>query len=619
MIKLSCYAAVLVVLIISAIPVPAETVSVRVHCDTAYSINGVERIQSAIFGVTAYEGATRPAKESWREVLAKSGISCLGFPQNCVGPPESVRTKEEILDYYSSDAAVSAITEGVLNGRYYLLGRILPKVRELGIEPMIYVFDGKPKFPKTPQEFETYAASMAGFVGVLKRVDPKLRLVHILNEPNVYFFNHGYGGEQYAKMFTAAATAIKKKFPDVLVGGPVMCWPPTFPHSQDGHKNWYQWDSYTMPLIDIAGETLDFFDYHYYGLDPALAAEEVLTVTNAMYLKRGRRVPVAITECGNYMKQKDWADTTTHFETRTLGMQRLIMMYLDRPGSVITMQLHDLSAMAGGSFKFLKTSDPDDQLPTYYMYQVWRHFRGRRLPTSHDESLVYALQPGNDRRVSSDMQVKVMAAHNGKTAVCMVFNDGPLAREVDISLDGLMNTDALDAAHNSARWECIYLDKAENRLVRAANQGRRFLAQPYSTHAVRFDLPERWQTTRRQERIELFGKSVMNEFTEVYRELDVAVEIPEELLADTVSARVRVGLLGSQASDRIVMTVDGHAYELSPGTYFQEVGLKQPPTSPKITMSFKLLHREGKLGTRPLKNKPENRLRISAASLVIER
>ncbi len=79
-----------------------------------------------------------------------------------------------------------------------------------------------------------------------------------------------------------------------MVGGPVLCWPPAWPPAPKGISNWYTWDDYTMPLINIAGDELDFFDFHYYGLDVDIAAEEVQTVENALILRRGRRVPVAI-------------------------------------------------------------------------------------------------------------------------------------------------------------------------------------------------------------------------------------------------------------------------------------------------------------------------------------
>ena len=381
-----------------------ETVKVEVKADTIYEINGVDEIQAAVFGVAAYEGAPWPATPGWREVIADSGIACLGFPQSGMSTPDKApETIADIMAWYDSDAAVDDITGGILHGARYLYGQILPACRELGIEPMMYVWGSgwaAPEFPTTDDELARYGAAFAGVVSVYKRIDPKLRWVHVLNEPNAYFYKHGKGGGDYARMFTAAARAIKRKCPDVMVGGPVLCWPPAWPPSQTNFPNWYQWDSYTMPLIRTAGEALDFFDFHYYGADPAVAAEEVATVVNAMYLERGRRVPVAITECGVSLSNADTADPTKHFTRRTLNTQRMLMLYLDRPATVITVQQHDLHANAGGAYTFIKSPDPEDQFPTYHMYRLWRHFRGGRL----------AAQVGAG-------PVKVMAALNPTSAV----------------------------------------------------------------------------------------------------------------------------------------------------------------------------------------------------------
>ena len=592
----------LVLSLIMSTGLVGQPLEVKVHVDTTYEINGLDQIQSAVFGVTAYEGTPRPALPEWREVIVESGVACLGFPQSGMSPPSKApESVADILAWYDSDSARDDITHGILHGARYLYGQILPACRELGIEPMMYVWGSDwaaPKFPETEEEFDRYGAGFAGIVGLYKRIDPGLRWVHVLNEPNSYFYKHGKGGSDYARMFKAAAAAIKEKCPDVMVGGPVLCWPPAWSPSQVGFPNWYQWDSYTMVLIKEAGDLLDFYDFHYYGLDADVAAEEVATVVNAMYLERGRRVPVAITECGNYMKIEEAANPTTHFMTRTLGMQRLLMLYLDRPATVITVQQHDLSANAGGAFKFLKSSDPGNQFPTYYMYQVWRHFRGTRL--------VADVEPG---------PVKIMASLNGDTAVCMVVNDQDQPREIEVTISG-----APERTLGTARWECIYLDKERNKLIRARGKSSRFQAQPYSTYAVRFRVPKGWKPTRKTERLEFLGDSVMNEFNEENRrKLSVGVSIPTDALKGAGSARVRVGTLGSLATDHMTMTVGEDTYDLATGTYFREIELKRLPSPGYTSLGFNLVHRYGTLGERTERTKPENRLRVSSVSIVIEK
>jgi len=582
----------------------SQPLQITVQADTAYVINGVDQIPGAVFGVTAYEGAPWPADPQWQEILADSGIACLGFPGSigAAVPPDKKpwASEDEVWAWFESEAAVREITDGPLYGARYLYGKILPACRRLGIQPMMYLFG-----EDYPTAAEAYAAEYAGYVSLLKRVDPELRWVHILNEPNAYFWRDGKGGGDYAELFTAVAGAIKEKCPDVMVGGPVLCWPPAWPPAQVGKPNWYTWDDWTMPLIKTAGELLDFFDFHYYRLEPDIAAEEVAAVANAMYLERGRRIPVAITEFGpapGALTRDGWADPTTHYMIRTLGIQRLLMLYLERPATVMTAQLHDLHAMAGSyCAKFLKGPDPEDQPPTYYMYRLWRHFRGTRLKPQCPEG-----------------PVKAMAALNHGAAVCMVFNDQKFSREIEVSLTGVPDQ-LRSRTQATARWECIYLDKEANELMRTSGVGNHFRAQPYSTYAVLFDMPEAWQPTRTAQRVELFGDTVMNEFEQVGQALPINIRIPPEAIANAVSARVRVGLLGSKPSDRIVMTIGSHSYQLAAGTYFQEIPLASLPRPGTTTVVFRLLYRDGKLGERPSEEAAQNRLRVSSTAIIIEK
>jgi len=610
--RYSVTTAVLLVVSCCALAV-SEPLAITVEPDTAYAINGVDQIPRAIFGVTAYEGAPMPALPEGQTLLREAGIACLGFPgvvEWCAPAEPPAGGGAGIAQWYASETALREITYAEpLHGARYMYGQILPACRRLGIEPMIYILGG-PNWVMgeygIPKNNELYAQVVTGYVGLLKRIDPKLCWVHLGNEPNSVWFHANKSGRDYADMFKVVAGAIKQSYPDVLVGGPVLCWPPAWPPAQTGLPNWYTWDDWTMPLIQTAGELLDFFDFHYYGLEPDIAAEEISAVANTLYLERGQRIPVAITECGQApgtLTHDGWADPTNHYMVRTLGIERLLMLYLERPATVMTVQLHDLNAMAGAyCAKFLNGPDPEDQPPTYYMYRLWRHFRGTRLKS---------ICPGGP--------VKAMAALNDSTAVCMVFNDQKFSREIEVSLTGVADQLRSLSTQATARWECIYLDKEANELMRRSGVGNSFRAQPYSTYAVLFDLSAGWKPTRTAQRVELFGDAVMSEFEQVGQELQINVKIPPETLADAISIRVRVGLLGSEPSDHIVMTVGGHSYQLAAGTYFQEVPIAPLPRPGTTTLSFDLLHREGNLGERPSEGAAQNRLRVSSAAIVIEK
>ena len=67
------------------------------------------------------------------------------------------------------------------------------------------------------------------------------------------------------------------------------------------------------------------------------------------------------------------------------------------------------------------------------------------------------------------------------------------------------------------------------------------------------------------------------------------------------------------------MTVGEETYELAASTYFQEVELKRLPSPGNTSFGFNLVHRDGTLGERTDPAKPENRLRVSSVSIVIEK
>lgn len=605
-----CCAALLVSLSIGISPLASAPVRISVDSDTAYAINGRTRIQSAVFGLSAYEGATFPVKAEYAPLLRQAGVACLGFPgvigwcaprQMPEGGPAAIER------WYASDEALHEITWGEpLDGARYMYGRILPACRKLGIEPMVYITGGPDWVMgehQIPKDNKLYGVVAANYVALLRRIDPSLRWVHLLNEPNSHWFKGGKSGKDYAEMFRTVAAAIKRRNPGVMVGGPVLCWPPAWPPAPRGMSNWYTWDGYTMPLLNIAGEELDFFDFHYYGLDVDVAAEEVQTVENALILRRGRRVPVAITECGTSpgeLTERQWADPAGHYMIKTLGMQRLLMMYLDRPATVMTVQMHDLSAMAGRYLaRFIKGPDPYDQLPTYWMYSLWRHFRGIRLCAR--------VEPG---------PVRAMAAFDGSEVVVMVFNDSPIARDIELKLTAPEHPGV--CLPDVARWASLSLNEKRSDIVRRHGEGTCVKAPPYSTYVFRFRMPEGWDIRAAAERVELVGDAVMQEFTAVGDHRRITVSVPDDVLKGARSARVRVGLLGSNTGDRLAMTIGGRRYRLRAGTYFQEIPLRAMPGPGRNVVDFHLQAREGTIGERTAQG-GENRLRVSSISLIIER
>jgi len=565
-------------------------VRVTVDTDCAYVVNGHVEVHDMIFGWTAYEGAPTPATEK-REALRAAGVSCLGFPGalRWCSPPSSEAGDPGA--WYRTDAALHEITSAEpLNGARYMYGKILPACRDLGIEPMVYLLDG-PEWAMGPENVPAapaqYAELVAGYVSVLRRIDPGLRWVHLDNEPNAHWYRAGKSGKDYGGIFRAVAEAVHRAHPDVMIGGPVLCWPPAWPPSQSGHPNWYTWDVWTIPFLDAAGDQLDFFDYHDYDNTPDVLLEEITTIENELRLRRGREVPIVISECGIRLTEAEWRDPATHWEKRTAPWARHLLAMLEHPDKVYSAQLHDLSAPANGWFRIM--AEPPHHTPTYWLYWVFRHIRGQRVRATCD----------------GGADVRVFAARKGMRAAVLVFNDRPDSASVTLEFKG-------SGVLAGVRWDRLELDAKANRVVHDSGTGAEIEVAPRGIACVYAEVCG-GRPTRRAERLEFFGGSVMNEFDG--SEVAVEVAMPAGALQRGASARLRVGTLGNSPQDKLTVTLDDHTYPLQGGLYFQEVPLRELPQSEKSQLVFRCDSDKEAVRSRP----GDHRLRVSSATLVLER
>ena len=581
--------------------VAAGAAEVRVDVTSAYVISGHDQIQPNVFGLTAYEGATLPAAPEGRAALQQAGITCLGFPGAigwCAPPKQPADGIAGIERWYNSPEAVRLIRDLPLNGDRYEYGRILPGCREIGIEPMMYLLRG-PEWilgaEGIPQDTDLYAALIAQYVGLLRRFDPGLRLFHWENEPNASWFKADKAGAEYGRQFARVARALKSAYPDALIGGPVLCWPPAWPPHQEGLPDWYTWDIWTMPFLDAAGDTVDFFDFHLYDSGDRItpiALEEVMTIAAEMRRRRGRRVPVIISECGITLTEAEWNDPSAHWRKRTLPWARYLLAMLDQPDKVASVQMHDLSAVAGGWFKFLKGSDLQNQTPTYWLYWLLRHTRGTRLAAT--------VNGGGGITVLATRRSGFGAQQDAEAAVVMV-NDTGSPRPVRVTFVGAK-------PDGPVSWERLFVDDATNELVRDQGLGPSVVMPAQGVVVAFTPVAASAPLRESMQREEFLSRTLMNEFPAVGAEVNVPVSVPAESLREAREARVRVGTLGNERGDRIVLAVGGRTYPLRGGTYFQEVPLRSLPRPGRNALRFRLERRDG-----------EHRVRVSCASIVVER
>lgn len=585
---------------------------VIVDVQKGYRINGHEQIQDADFGVTAYQGATRPVTPTGAAIIRQAGISVIGFPgviKWCAPAEKPADGAAGIERWYKSDEARQIIRDRPLNGDRYEYGRILPACRAGGVEPMVYLLGG-PDWILGPEEFpndeKLYAALVTSYVGLLREFDPHLRLFHLDNEPNAHWWKISKDGKDYGHLFQIVAKALHEKFPDISIGGPVLLWPPAFPPNQPGQPNWYTWPQWTAPFLDSEGGQSDFFDFHHYDSKSredrsefiGAALEEVNLICNEM-TRRGKPRPVAITECGMALTEDDWKDPTRHWRRRTFPWAHYLIALLDRPDKVRTVQIHDMSAIAGEWYKFLaddndgfnmsKSINPQKlktQPPTYWLYWLMRHTRGTRLVASEGRDLtVFATR----RKTSA-----------GDEAAVFLINDKNIAQSVEVKLSGT-------ATPPVAQWDRLYLNDA-NAVVHDTGNGDTVSIPPGSLAAVYAPIPVSTPLKTERERLEILGDAVLQEFPPTNNAVVVPINLPETSLKGADNVSVYVGVQGNETKDEIEMILDDKTYPLKGGVFFQKLPLQGIPAPGKKDVRFVLKHREG-----------DHRLRISTVSFVIER
>jgi hypothetical protein len=587
----------------------ADPIPIRIDVQKSFVINGHAEIQNNLFGTTAYAGAVTPATIRGQEVLREINLPLIGMPGGidwCSPPERPTDGAAGIARWYASPEARSMIRDRPLMGDRYMYGRILPACRRLGIEPMIYILRG-PAWAmgpdKIPLNNEEYAALVVGYIGLLREFDPQLRYVHLGNEPNAYYFKSAKYGKEYGETFVAVARALKAKFPDIQIGGPVLLWPPSWPKQQKGTKSWYTWDEWTKPFLDVAGNDLDFFDFHHYDMKQredrsefrSDAAEEVQLISNELWLRRGKPIPVFFSEWGVALHENEWKDPDTHWRWRGMANANFLLDLLDEPDKVACAQQHDLSAMVAPdqSFGITNSQDSATQTPTYWLYWLLRHTRGTRLAVQ--DPAVPGLRVAATRETPKDPDVE------GQASV-FVLNDSDQPREVALTFAGI--PDWL----KTPRWERLFVDAATKRFVRDAGTSSTVTLPPHSAAAATVLVPRNAALSSGPTEDDFYGQKTLQEFTKIGEDVTIPVIVPDTALKNATAARVRIGLQNADGKDEVLLKIGADTYPLKSGLYFQELPLKSLPKPGENQLIFTLKSRDG-----------DHRIRVSTAALIIEK
>jgi hypothetical protein len=562
--------------------------SVTVDAATNVVLDDQPRIGASLFGITAFEGgpAMVADRDYWTRVAALRP-GCIRYAGNLAW----VLGKEpRDPDYFATPAAHNAFNQALLFGSRYPTGRFLPLTRQLGAEPMCSL-GGVPawlQYEKTrnPADFDRWAALCAGYVGLWREADPDFRLVQIWNEPNASWFRDPRASDKgndaanlHIQMANKVARAIKQAYPDMLVGGPVLCWAPGWPPNQKGKRPWYTWNDWTLPWLKGTKDTIDFFDFHVYSISPDDFVVQTEMLANAAERLQGRRLPVWITESNCNLKKEELNDGAAIWEHRIVPYARFLLQGIVPQADKIHGNLyHDLHARR----HTLLPHGPDDPDPAYWLLWVLRDLRGLRLRVDTGVPDVIATATMEDDRVT-----------------VVLLNDSDEAREIPLTVN----------------MPCGYWTGPSVRLMQRGDSGTaepsrarlKFQRQggtasgsvalgPHAIASVNFRM-DRFGTPRRTIRLrEHFGDRNV-----AFLKADAPTEATIALPAERPGTwHLRLGLLGPDGSESLRLVLNGKTIPIQ-ATALQELPvdsgllkeanrmsltLDQPTENPKLALGF---------------------------------
>lgn len=534
---------------------------VTVDANTRVLLGDSGEVSADLFGLTAFEGFPAViADRDYRARVAALRAGCIRFG----GHVSWCAPREFDPAWYETAAAAREFTQVLLFGARYPLGRFLPVVRQLGARPM-FSFGQPPEYllqegTVNPSDFDKWAQLCAAYVGLWKRFDPDFNLVQIWNEPNATWFKDPRANDRgtsaadlHIDMANKVAAAIKARFPEVQVGGPVLCWPPSWPPSQTGQKPWYTWRQWTLPWLERTADNLDFFDFHAYDIAPDDLAVQVEMVANQSELSQGRRIPIWITESNCILSPtpEQLVDPVALWNKRILPYERFLLSgVLPQADKIAGNLYHDLHARR----HTLLPGNPSKPDPTYWLLWILRDLRGTRVAAD-----------------STDPRVSVCAALEEDALTVVIFNDSDTEKAVPLKANvspGWWTGPRTRAIGENQAGGCEPIEVQVN-LERDRNWARGTVTLPaHATASITFSI-QGFRTPARARVIrEFFGNRVL-QFMDGTEPIRLKIDTPDPTAK---AVRLRVGMLGTRGTERLVATLNGHELAIQ-ATALQEVAL----------------------------------------------
>jgi hypothetical protein len=561
---------------------------VTVDAHTRLVLGEQDQVSANLFGMTAFEGFPSViADRDYRARLAALRPGCIRL----AGSLAWCSPNEYDPGWYDTPEAMRVFTQVLLFGDRYPTGRFLPVVRELGAEPMCQLAHPPPYLTQEgtshPSDFDRWAEYCARYVGLWEQCDPNLRLVQIWNEPNASWYNDPRckqrgitDAELHIEMANKVSRAIRARFPDLLIGGPVLCWPPGWPAAQQGLPPWYTFDKWTRPWLRDTKDTIDFFDFHVYDVSPEAFAVQTEMVANEAFLLQGRRLPIWITESNYNLAPEELADPKAVRQKRMLPYERLLLRgMLPQADKIAGNLYHDLHAR---SFTLLPGS-ADSPDPAYWLLWVLRDLRGTRIVAD-----------------STDPDVLCYAAIEEDGVCLVVFNDSAQEKVVPVTMalpGGWWTGPDVRAISESADGGCQRLALEFSPARETPGARGTLTLPPHATASIVLRTSGFYSPPKARITTECFGGKTL-QFLKGTEPVSVTVPLPEAV--GEARASLRLGLLGPEGNENARATINQASVQVRPvalqdiplepgllkANNTVEVRLAEPTGNPRLALAF---------------------------------
>lgn len=544
-------------------------VDVTVQSRTTVSVNGYRSIESQIFGLTAYQGAA-DFDPYWNTsgytFLNTWGCGSVGMPGmlNWVFDPNaSAFTLDQIDPWFDDGTKAWRYFSQYYGGDRYTYGRILPNIRtNTKAEPWLYILGSSPQgldSASVPTDFAIWTETALRYVGLALNADPNFTYCHILNESNATWANTGHNGTDYVNLFSQAATGIHNKYPKIKIGGPVLCWPPSWPQSQSGSSPWYTWASWSQPLLDSGN--LDFFDFHAYDSEAIgnVLEGEIAIVTAYSAGAHSKWIRSAITETSFTLTDTQWASHSQHFTLRALPLAKQTLCLLRHPDKVFARQIHDMYAP---TWRIVGNSTLNIT-PVQELYGAMASLRGDRILVQEN-----------------DPNLTVEAALNSQALVVAILNESTSSKTINL------NTPDLSSSAVSSITGQV-LDATSLRTL-SVSFGSAVTLPAQSLSVIKYILTAARPATSILASQEYFANTnTAMTAVPVSQTLNYSITLPSAAVASASGATLCLGIKGPAASQNWTAQINNGTLVpvYAPGPYV-EITLPQIPTAGTVNVTL---------------------------------